>query len=227
MIFRQVSFGDLKIQRSSIIRTLFEGEFYGGEVEYIASLTDIVFSEFSARISPSYGYEILDIQSIEDVSFKTEGVRFNCGKRVCNAVVGAEKVALFVATSGPGFEEIVRRRSDDILFCYIADCVGSEIPEMLNKMIERELHDKFEPQGNRVSKPYSPGYCGWSVKEQNKVFSLLPSNPCGVQLNSSALMTPIKSISGLYAIGREVREVDYGCSVCNMKNCIKNEHNYR
>lgn len=69
---------------------------------------------------------------------------------------------------------------------------------------------------------FSPGYCGWHVSEQHKLFSLFPApEPCGVRLTPSALMMPIKSVSGIIGLGSHVRRMDYTCGLCDYLQCYK------
>ena len=78
-------------------------------------------------------------------------------------------------------------------------------------------------EGLRISNSYSPGYCGWNVAEQHRLFALLPERPCGIELGRSALMKPEKSVSGIIALGREVEKRPYGCAICNRRNCYKRQ----
>ncbi|MDR2914435.1 MAG: hypothetical protein LBV74_06355, partial [Tannerella sp.] len=71
-----------------------------------------------------------------------------------------------------------------------------------------------------ITNRYSPGYCNWSLQEQQKLFHLLGDKPVNVTLSSSCLMQPIKSVSGIIGVGRNVKEKAYGCTVCNNKDCI-------
>ncbi|MCK7538940.1 MAG: hypothetical protein MZV63_52410 [Marinilabiliales bacterium] len=47
-----------------------------------------------------------------------------------------------------------------------------------------------------ITNRFSPGYCGWDVAEQHKLFSFFKDNFCGITLTESALMNPVKSVSG-------------------------------
>jgi len=75
-------------------------------------------------------------------------------------------------------------------------------------------------KGLHITNRFSPGYCGWNVKEQHKLFQLLPPKFCGISLSDSALMIPIKSISGIIGMGDHVIVSDYPCDVCHEENCI-------
>ncbi|MCX6554222.1 MAG: hypothetical protein NTZ12_04280 [Candidatus Aminicenantes bacterium] len=48
---------------------------------------------------------------------------------------------------------------------------------------------------------YSPGYCGWHISGQEKLFASLRPERIGISLNTSFLMNPLKSISGVLVTG--------------------------
>jgi len=70
---------------------------------------------------------------------------------------------------------------------------------------------------------YSPGYCGWHISGQGKLFEYLNPEEIGIELNDSYLMIPIKSISGVMIIGpREIHEFEMAyrfCDTCKNKGC--------
>ncbi len=84
-----------------------------------------------------------------------------------------------------------------------------------NKIEERAIQD-----GLNTTNKFSPGYCGWNVIEQHKLFNLLPENFCGITLSESALMRPIKSVSGIIGLGKYVKKMDYQCQICEQENCF-------
>ena len=48
---------------------------------------------------------------------------------------------------------------------------------------------------------YSPGYCGWHISAQERLFARLRPEQIGIRLNERFLMTPLKSISGVLVAG--------------------------
>jgi cobalamin-dependent methionine synthase I len=70
-----------------------------------------------------------------------------------------------------------------------------------------------------ITNRYSPGYCDWPVKDQQKLFSFFPEKFCGIRLSESSLMYPIKSLSGMIGIGSLVSYQLYPCDSCKDENC--------
>ena len=147
---------------------------------------------------------------------------FNIKKIVYGQIKKSDSVAVFLGTAG---EEIGRRSRDamkegDLLTGYIYDVVGSEIVEAAADIMQNKLQEVIVSEGKKITNRYSPGYCGWDVAEQHKLFQLIPDNFCKIRLTPSALMDPVKSISGFIGIGEHIRYNPYTCRLCDMKDCI-------
>lgn len=152
--------------------------------------------------------------SISNVFFKTD-------KIIISQLNKIEKVALFVATIGSDIEKWIKElnKKNEPLLSYLADIVASEIVENVADILHDYLKDKMKRMGLNITNRYSPGYCNWNVAEQHKLFSLLPENFCEIKLTESALMIPIKSISGIIGIGKNAKWKDYLCDKCGVKDC--------
>jgi hypothetical protein len=70
---------------------------------------------------------------------------------------------------------------------------------------------------------FSPGYCGWHVSGQKKLFARLQPEHISIRLNDSYLMQPLKSVSGvIVAAPKEVFDIDdtYSfCTDCTTHSC--------
>jgi hypothetical protein len=150
------------------------------------------------------------------------GLSFDVGTVVCGQIAQAEAMAVFVCTAGSGIEETSRRlmSSGDPFTAFIADTLGSLVVENAMDRVQAQLALAVAPRGLHISERYSPGYCGWRVDEQKKLFSLLPPEFCGVRLTDSALMQPIKSVSGFIGLGARVTRRPYTCRLCEIEDCL-------
>ncbi len=141
----------------------------------------------------------------------------------------ASRLALFVATVG-------QRLSAEIgdLFArhqpaagYMLDAVASEAADGLAYAAGRELLARLQDAGELANGarvlPYSPGYCGWHVSGQRKLFAFLGPETIGVTLNQSCLMQPLKSVSGVLVVGdsatHRVHPTYSFCDHCGTKQC--------
>lgn len=143
----------------------------------------------------------------------------------------AEKIAVFICTAGQGFSDYSRKynKEGEYLKGYIVDTMGSVVVEKSMDFIQSELEKQVQSEGMKITNRYSPGYCNWPVDDQKLLFSLVPAHTCEISLSASCLMVPIKSVSGIIGIGRNVRKSSYSCDICNNLTCIyrkvKNKNN--
>jgi len=153
-------------------------------------------------------------------SLKTGDVVFNINKIVFNQIKKLESLAVFACTAGEKLGERSRYLlGTDPLRGYILDVIGSLVVDAAADLMQSELEISQKESGLSISNRYSPGYCGWDVSEQHKLFNLLPDNFCGIELTGSALMHPVKSASGIIGIGHKIKYNNYTCSYCDMKDC--------
>jgi hypothetical protein len=155
-------------------------------------------------------------------SIEAAGETFLAGKRVIKDLRGAEKAALFVCTAGSTISERIKMlfETGDQITGYVADIVGSVLAEEAMNVVQQRISETFLRQGLKITNRYSPGYCEWSIQEQHKLFRFFPDKFCGVTLTENALMTPVKSVSGMIGIGRDVKFRKNDCHECTSINCI-------
>jgi hypothetical protein len=153
--------------------------------------------------------------NIKDLSFDVRKIVFNQLKK-------SESLAVFLCTAGPDIGKRSRKamKEGDMLKGYIYDVIGSMVVEAAADLMQDSLEEAMLISGKKITNRFSPGYCGWDVSEQHKLFSLMDNNHCGIILSASALMDPMKSVSGIIGIGNSVKKLPYTCGLCNMKDCI-------
>ncbi|HWR74983.1 MAG TPA: vitamin B12 dependent-methionine synthase activation domain-containing protein [Bacteroidales bacterium] len=158
----------------------------------------------------------------KEKSLQVEGIVFNIKPIIYRQIKEAEEAALFICTAGPVIGEKSRNsmKGGDLLKGYVYDVIGSEVVEAAADMMQEELKAEAAARGKKITNRFSPGYCGWDVAEQHKLFSFFKDNFCGITLTESALMNPVKSVSGVIGIGKNVRYAPYQCKLCVDKKCI-------
>lgn len=148
---------------------------------------------------------------------------FDMGRIILRQLRGSEAYALFICTSGTAYEQYQRRlmQEGDMVRVFIADALGSVVAEKLADRMEEHLQSSIDKLQWHHTNRFSPGYCGWHVSQQQQLFPLFEGHTCGVTLTDSSLMLPIKSVSGIIGLGKEVRKLDYTCGLCDFKQCYK------
>ena len=223
-----VGFGDLAIDRAGIVAVL--GYREGAIPEHFDEMIDAALAEAAARCRPRAGYRLVEVGRVagRTDAIAAGGIVFTTQRIVAAALAQTEQVAVFAATIGPAFEEWAREQMTfDPALGFIADAVGSAVAESLADRLHDRIERDVAPRGWKVTNRYSPGYCGWSVAEQHALFALLPAGFCGITLGESALMHPVKSVSGLIGVGAAVKHTDYLCDVCKAPDCTYRRYHER
>ncbi len=173
-------------------------------------------------IRPRTVIELYDIQSLTKENVAVSGISLDCGKKIARQLRNIEKIAVFVCTVGPGPTEHYKAymHENELLKAYYADMLGGICVEKAMDIFQDRLKETLLQEGYHMTNRYSPGYCGWSLPEQQKLFRLLPDQPCDIQLTESSLMIPTKSINGIIGIGKEVKYTAHACSLCEMTKCV-------
>lgn len=200
---------------------------YGNHIpnDEILHSIDQMINELSGTCKPRCGYAIHTGEITGREHIKIQDTTLKPGRIITTAMRNADYYALFTATAGSSFDNWFDhlKQKDDIVKTFIADALGSVIAESAVSWLMRQLEEEANREGMLISNNYSPGYCDWLLIDQQKLFSLLPPNISGIQLTDSSLMLPIKSVSGIVAIGKNVKKRPYGCDICTMTTCIKNK----
>lgn len=152
---------------------------------------------------------------------KIADVEVNTGKIVSRMLQNSSAVAIFICTAGSELEDYSRAQMKigNMPEGYVADLLGSMIVDAAMDKIQEKFAEQLKAEGLNITNRYSPGYCGWNVAEQHKLFKLMPQNSCNITLTDSSLMIPIKSISGIIGIGTKVKFNNYTCQICDLQNC--------
>ena len=189
----------------------------------ILAMVNEVMDETGGLFDICGGYQIFDsVDFVEDGHhIRIAGVDFIPQKTVYHRLKHSEQIAVFVCTAGERIGQWSKQiMADDPFRGFIADILGSVVVETAVGMIQQKLSNVMEQAGLRITNRYSPGYCGWPTQEQHKLFTLLPEDICGIRLTTSALMLPIKSVSGFVGIGSNVRFSPYTCQLCDVAQCV-------
>jgi len=146
----------------------------------------------------------------------------------------ARRLALFAVTVGEAVCAEIRRFFDDgdpamgYALDTIASCGAEDLADKTARDWEQEIVRMDRGASDLRVLPYSPGYCGWHVSGQQKLFAVLEPERIGISLNHSCLMQPQKSVSGvLVAAEKEAHDFDIDfafCSDCTGQECRERVH---
>ena len=134
----------------------------------------------------------------------------------------ASRLALFAATVGEPVAERIQRlfASGEAPLGFFLDAVASEAAALLPDLVGETLEEGGGPGGPVA---YSPGYCGWPLAGQKALFARLAPSEVGIALGASALMAPLKSVSGALVWGPPASQRAPGrfeaCAACPEPSC--------
>jgi hypothetical protein len=216
------TFDELEIVPANIVELL---GFESGEIpEPFPELIGKALSEAPEFCSIRGGYAIFDNIEINPLNgtLRINDQCFSPSEIVLTQFSNAAKLAVFVGTAGEKISKYAKNLANngDPMSSYIFDVIGSVAVEKAMGKIKKAMEESVGEKGLSISDSFSPGYCEWDVAEQQLLFSLLPENFCGVSLSPSSLMHPIKSVSGIIAIGHGLKQKGYQCHWCNDKTCL-------
>lgn len=214
-----ISYSDLEITPSELLEA--SGKFEGDHADLLLGIATQIVSRGEELAHIEAAIVVYPIRIAGDYVW-SEGVQLTPGKKITNLWKSATHGAFFVCTAGKGFEEAshYEMASGDVLKGYYIDLLGSLTVEKAMDRFQEEFKEELAQEGFHISNRYSPGYCDWAVADQFNLFQLMQGNQCGVTLGPSALMSPIKSISGIIAVGEMVKFRDHHCDLCNSSTCI-------
>lgn len=224
-----VRFEDLRFNLSELYEAMGYGDTTPDPMTIVESVA--VIREVRELVHPSFFFFITEGELDDNKEQLTaEGTDFQIGKIINRQLRGSEAYAFFAATAGQEFEEYQERLKEkgDMVRIYIADALGSILAEKAADLMEETLEKDLIKKGWKHTNRFSPGYCGWHVSEQQKLFPIFPiSNPCGIHLTASSLMLPIKSVSGVIGLGSDVRKLEYTCGLCTFEQCFRRKKRIR
>ncbi len=141
----------------------------------------------------------------------------------------AEHLALFTVTLGAETGTAISEgfATHDYAIACMLDAMASESADLTAAVVERRFETLLRERGwateDGAVLRYSPGYCGWDVTGQRKLFAYLRPEQIGVTLTDSCLMQPLKSVSGVLIAGPKAIHrfpPSYSfCSRCESKEC--------
>lgn len=200
----------------------FIGYFPGSSMAAFTGSYEQALSEAAELCRIEAGYRCFEDVSVGNSDVLLDNKRLLTGKLINQQLTGASGAAVFVCTAGSKITDVSKQYAADNneLMAYLLDVTGSVCAEKAADLLEDKLLEELREEGYGLSNRCSPGYCGWDVAEQHKLFSMLPDNFCGVSLTASSLMHPIKSVSGIIGYGPNAGLSERPCHQCRQTQCI-------
>ncbi|OGU25177.1 MAG: hypothetical protein A2X66_05530 [Ignavibacteria bacterium GWA2_54_16] len=214
---------ELLLDRRAVEHDL--GYHSGTAPEPVIAAIDELLPRVASHAQLQCGFRILPPSSvvIGPESVSCGSVSLSMGSVITKQLKSSSSIAIYVSTAGHGMERWANQlmAAGDMMQGFVVDTIASGLVEQASLWLEKKIAASVKPIGWSLTNRYSPGYCDWPVSDQHNLFSLLPAGFCGITLTSSALMVPVKSLSGVIGVGSGVKRGAYQCSICDLKDCYR------
>ena len=174
-------------------------------------------------INPRLLFSIKPVASVSKTGVNLfDGTSWRSPK-LAKAFHSSTGVVMYVGTIGFRIEKEIKKLTNRnrLSEAYIVESLGSVAIENMVEQFHTQYGSYLKLIDKGATLPFSPGYCDWNVVEQKKLFSSIAAEEIGVSINKSGLMTPRKSISGVFGVmDRPSPPVVYNpCANCANRGC--------
>jgi hypothetical protein len=185
----------------------------------VVAVAQAVLDEAQTLLAPAAMYTILPVRGFEHQQVTLENGASFSGALAARAFAGATELAVAVCTIGPELEERMSAlfAEGDTLRAVALEGAGIAAIRQVSTLVGIRMCDTATARGLSVGMRANPGQEGWSILQQRVVFSLMPAEKIGVQLTSSCLMLPRKSVSFAVGLGPDMRADAVPCDFCSKR----------
>jgi hypothetical protein len=148
------------------------------------------------------------------------------GAGIAGLLQGCEEAAAFVVTLGPEPQAMIQKsmKEGKLLDVMLQDAIASELVENLANTIQSHVEKQMAQKQRAITRRFSPGYCDFPIEDQKILDLILGFANIGIELNSSYLMIPEKSITAVFGIGPDNSLGKSLASPPPCGTCPKREH---
>jgi hypothetical protein len=182
---------------------------------------------FARRVVPAGIVAEIALDAFAEL-YRGEGRNAPAGP-VAEIAPRAEHLAVFAVTLGRPIGTALRQcfEAGDLALAYMVDALASVAADEVAALAERRFASILRARGwttpDGMALRYSPGYCGWDVSGQKKLFAYLQPAAIGLTLTDSCVMQPLKSVSGVLIAGpraiHRFRPTYDFCERCEDRTC--------
>ena len=178
----------------------------------------------------------VELQTASD-ALRIDGMEFHSRQLHRHLLrAGAGRAMLVAVSAGRQCEEHARllwqeSKPDEYFFL---EMFGSAVVEHLVATLSGRICDLAEHDGLMAISHYSPGYTGWDVADQNKLFELLERGmtqpfPEPLEVMSSGMLRPKKSLLAVVGLTARTRAWPdlVPCEACSFSPCQYRRKHYR
>jgi len=135
----------------------------------------------------------------------------------------ADAVSILLVTAGSRITEESRRLMSEgkMTQALAVSAVGSAMVVDLMKALTDQVFAEAQQRGYGTTLRVGPGYTGWHLDDQSKLFSFFGQDAMPITLSHGIMMEPEKSLLGMVGLnpgGKQAPEIE-PCRICDLKGC--------
>ena len=155
---------------------------------------------------PAAQYDWFDVSGVSQGRLHLANGQSLGSRLIVHQLGRAQKLAVAVCTIGPGLPAASSAAfsAGDHMMGLLLDTAGSLAVGNVSVGVLQHLNRLAADMGLSASFSIAPGSAECTLDDQRTVFDLLPAQDIGVRLTESMVMVPIKSISLVVGIGRDM-----------------------
>lgn len=174
------------------------------------------------NIEPRVTFEKYSIQKITPNCIQLNNGKSLEGESISKQLPDAQHLVAAICTIGGKIDELTSETfSTDPALALALEGFASSAVEILGNTFCNHMDELVASENLYTSLPINPGMVGWPIDVgQPQLFSLVDSVGIGVNLDSTGLMRPLKSLSLVIGIGSNPKRHHKSCDLCNLqKTC--------
>lgn len=195
----------------------------------IVAMTEDGVQQAAARVHPTVVFRRLAVEGVDPEGVTLEGGFRLTGSFLAKQLTGAEEVVAAVCTIGPAVEDLASElmANSKHVEGYAVDSAGIVAVGQVTDQFYASLEVEAKSAGKTISYRFSPGLPAWTVAQgQPELFAILKDINTAVELHPSMQMVPVKSLSFVVGIGKELVRRGNECAFCGMRDrcTYRSEH---
>ena len=177
-------------------------------------------------IEPRALVEYFDVEALKHNRLVLTNGGYLQGDLIREHLATAQKIAVIVVTIGEKLENLAYQvMPEDATFGLALDGLGTAAVDRLSNLVTVKIEQEAASKGLQTSLPISPGLIGWPTdKGQSQIFKLVDSSKIGIKLTESMMMIPVKSVSVVIGLGKDMEVTENMCEYCSMRDTCRFSH---
>jgi len=189
----------------------------------LAEIAEAAIAEGRPLLAPVVLYRRIPVVGLRHERLLLEGGSL-VGPLIADRLAAASEVVVAVCTVGDGLAQTISERfQTDPVQALALEGLAGAAAEALAEAVCRRFDALALAEGLRTSIPLNPGMVGWPLEAgQTQIFCLLDASEIGVALDPGTyLMRPLKSLSLVIGLGRDLNPTGQTCDFCSMRETCR------